>query len=224
MTVALHLACTLALNPSLIPHLLFPRTLLGYPGASRPGDLAPQGGASRPGAIVFRSRRPAGPSTLIDLRVRARTPDSLPDDQAAKAKNTGEFAPVTTVPLTNSLPGGQRFGVQFELDESGSVISGSGGAEGVARSEKFQILRIVRPDYPRAAIRAGLEGLVRLQVEVDTTGTVVGVSTDLNTGASLEMEQEAIRAMMLWSFKPYQEKNRPVPFTLIVPFRYRLVG
>jgi protein TonB len=93
----------------------------------------------------------------------------------------------------------------------------------VAKSEKFQTLKIVRPEYPKVAIRAGIEGLVRLEVQVDTTGKVVGVRTAANITASSEMEEAAIRAMLRWLFLPYREKNRPVPFTLIVPFRYRLV-
>lgn len=223
VTVALHVACTLAINPSLILRLLFPRTLLGYPGASRTGDLAPEGAPGRPGAAIFRLRHLAGPSTLIHLDVTARTPDSSPDRRAAEVKRTGEFEPVPTLPSTNSLPGGPGSGVHFELDESGAVIAGAGGSEGVSRSRKFQILKLVRPDYPKAAIRAGLDGLVRLHVQVDTTGAVVGVRTEVNTTSSREMEEAAIQAMLLWLFKPYQEKSGPVPFTLIVPFRYRLV-
>jgi protein TonB len=223
VTVALHLAGTVAVNPSLILRFLYPRTLLGYPGASRPGDLAPQGVPGPPGAAVFRAQRLAGPSTLIRLDVLPKTPDSAPDRQTASVASVGVFEPVATSPRTNSSPGGQGSGVRFELDEYGSVIGGSGGSDGVARSQKFQILKLVRPDYPRAAIRAGLAGLVQLQVQVDTAGKVVGICTEVNTTSSREMEDAAVQAMLLWLFKPYREKDRPVPFTLIVPFRYRLV-
>jgi TonB family protein len=222
-TVALHLVGTLAVNPSLILRLLFPRTLLGYPGASRPGRLAPEGTPGAPGANIFRSRRLAGPSTLIRLDVTADTPGSAPDAPAVNVKSAGESEPVAMSSRTNSAGGGQGSGVRIELDENGAVIAGSGGSEGVVRSQKFQILKLVRPEYPKSAIRAGLDGLVRLQVQVDTTGRVVGVYTEMNTTASRELEEVAIQAMLLWLFKPYQEKNRPVPFTLIVPFRYRLV-
>lgn len=223
ITVALHLACALALNPSLLLRWFGPRTLLGYPGGSRSGDLGPQGTPGRPHAPAFRSQHFAGPSTLIHLEVATGTPSATPARQAADRKSAGTFERMATAPWTDSVAGGQDTGVHFELDENGSVIGGSGGSGGVARSQKFQTLKIVRPEYPRAAIRAGIEGLVRLEVQVDTTGNVVGVRTAANITASGEMEEAAIRAMRLWLFLPYREKSRPVPFTLIVPFRYRLV-
>jgi TonB family protein len=223
VTVGLHLAGALATNPELILGLLFPRTMIGYPGASRPGALAPDGVPYRPGAGAFRALRLAGPSTLVHLDITTNTPGSTSERLITRARTAGEYEPVATSPRAGSARAGQGSGVQFELDENGSVVSGSGGAGQVAKSKKFQTLKIVRPEYPPAAIRAGLEGLVRLQVEVDTAGKVVGAGTELNTTNSREMEDAAIQAMKLWEFLPYQEKNRPVPFTLIVPFRYRLV-
>ncbi len=223
LAAALHLAGAVAANPSLILRLFLPRTLLGYPGSSRPGDVAPEGVPGRPGGVVFRSRRPPGPTTLIPLEVTPPEPGAASAHQAAPQARSGAYEPSANPPGTAGVPGGRGFGVHFELDENGVVIGGSGGSATVARSEKFQTLKIVRPEYPKAAIRAGLEGLVRLEVQVDTAGKVVAVRTDLNATRSSEMEEAASRAMRLWEFKPYEEKNRPIPFTLIVPFRYRLV-
>lgn len=223
VTAALHLACAVALNPSLILRFFGPRTLIGYPGASLPGDLTPAGAPGRRGGHAFRAQHLAGPATLIQLQVTPRTSSLASDRPATDARRAGTYEPVATSPRTSSGASGQDAGVHFELDENGSVVGGSGGSAGAARSEKFQTLRIVRPEYPKAAIRAGLEGLVRLEVQVDTAGTVVGVRTEENTTRSQEMEDKATEAMLRWLFKPYRERDKPVPFTLVVPFRYRLV-
>ena len=58
---------------------------------------------------------------------------------------------------------------------------------------------------------------------VTSVGAFEPVATSPRTTSSREMEEAAIQAMLLWLFKPYREKDKAVPFTLIVPFRYRLV-
>lgn len=220
VTAGLHLIGAVATNPLLILRLFIPQTMLGYPGASRPGDLGPEGGSGRHDVSIIRSRRLAGPSTLIHLEVQGDAPGPPSGQAALPAAGSGQFEPVAAPSPRGAGSGGNRSGVHFELDENWAVIGGSGN---VARSERFQALKIVRPEYPRVAIRAGVEGLVRLEVQVDTTGRVVGVRTDANTSSSRELEDAAIHAMLEWVFKPYREKAKPVPFTLMVPFRYRLV-
>ena len=220
VTAGIHIVAALAVNPSLLLHLFLPKTMLGYPGASRPGDLGPEGTPGRPAGPTFRARRSGSRFSPLQLDVYGAEPGPSPARAAGKAATAGEFEPVSRSPERNTGTGGSAEGVHIELDENWAVASGSAG---VARSEQFQTLKIVRPDYPRAAIRAGIEGLVRLEVQVDTTGKVVGVRTDMNTSSNRELEDAAIHAMLLWVFKPYYEKSEPVPFTLIVPFRYRLV-
>jgi TonB family protein len=215
-----HLILAVAIHPSIFLLLLHPRTLIGYPGESRPGalDAAGAGGRGRP--AVFRLPRPTGPANLVSLQFAGSLP---PQRQEPSAKATaGEIVPVPGAPdgAARAPSAGRGGGIRLELDENGSVVAGSGS---VAYSEKFQTLRIVRPEYPRSAIHAGIQGLVRLQVQVDTAGKVVEVETQENTTSSTDLESAAIEAMLLWEFKPYVEHARPVPFTLIVPFRYRLV-
>jgi TonB family protein len=220
LTAGLHLVLTLAVNPSLILRLFAPETMIGFPGASRPGDLAPEGPPGGHDAFRIQARRLGGPSTLLNVEVYGAPSGARPANTSDSPSKTGEFDPVGALRQTNPGGGGTGTEVQIELDENWTVVGGSGG---VARSERFQVLKIVRPPYPRSAIRAELEGVVRLEVQVDTTGHVAGVSTEVNTTGSRELEDAAIHAMLLWVFKPYEVRSRPVPFTLIVPFRYRLV-
>lgn len=100
------------------------------------------------------------------------------------------------------------------------MVPGSGA---VARSEKFQTLKIVRPEYPATAIRAGREGVVRLEVHVDSLGKVTDVRNNEGMMGNQDLVDSAVRAVYLWEFKPYLLESGAVPFTVVVPFRYRLV-
>lgn len=90
-----------------------------------------------------------------------------------------------------------------------------------ALSEQFQVLRMVRPDYPPTAIRAGIDGLVELEVEVDEGGAVRGVRVRRGPPRGTTLEQASVEAMQQWAFRPLRRGGRAVPFTVIVPFRYR---
>ena len=81
----------------------------------------------------------------------------------------------------------------------------------------------MRPNYPPSAVQAGIEGLVRLEVRVDSLGKVEKVQTLQNTSGSEVLEEAAVRAMYLWQFKPYRLGARAQAFTVLVPFRYRLI-
>jgi TonB family protein len=89
-----------------------------------------------------------------------------------------------------------------------------------ALSEQFQILRMVRPDYPPAAIRAGGDGLVEPEVEVDERGAVRGIRVRRSPPRGTAIEQASVEAMRQWAFHPLRHGSRAVPFTVIVPFRY----
>lgn len=107
----------------------------------------------------------------------------------------------------------------MELGEDWALRSTS---EPSNRSSQFIILTMVRPEYPAGAIQDGIEGLVRVQASVDTEGRVVGV-TILESEVDAACDQETRRAMALWRFKPYRIGGVAVPFSVVVPFRFRLM-
>lgn len=222
VAISIHLVTVLAINPWPLLNLFLPRTMLGYTGRSHRGELAPLGTPGRPGP-GFRLPRSTGPANLIHVDARATSFGPAPTQRPAAPNASGQPVPGIPQPNPDLHPRGTGPAVRIELDENWSVVAGSGGTSGVARSSRFQVLSVVRPEYPLAAIRAGRQGLVRLEVHVDTSGTVVDIRTDENTTSDREMETAAVQAMSQWVFKPYRERTGPVPFTLIVPFRYRLV-
>jgi len=219
--VITHLILAVAINPSVILRLLKPDVPLGYPGEPHKGELAPLGPEGKDRFTFFRVRRYTGPVTLKNYEPVA----SGPTGKAASAGqgqpvvgNIGESGPVER--NVRGRSGGTGGPLVIELGEDWAVVQKTGA---IAQSDKFQAEKIVRPEYPMSAIRRGVEGLIRLRVEVDTAGTVIDVDTIENTAGDSTLEQASVRAMVLWKFRPYRLRSRPVPFTLIVPFRYTLV-
>ncbi len=218
---AAHLLFALAINPGFILRLLRPDVMIGYPGEPRRGELAPQGPQGKDKFTYFRVRRYTGPVTLTSYEpVGTRPADAAtsPTKGLPVAGNLGKSGPLESKVAGRS--GGTGGPLVIELGEDFAVLKETGS---LAQSEKFQALKIVRPDYPRSAVARGIEGLVRLRVEVDVSGSVLEVDAIENTSQDSTLVQAAIEAMFHWKFKPYRVKSEFVPFTLIVPFRYRLI-
>lgn len=216
-----HLLLAIAINPSMLLRLFRPDVPLGYEGEARRGELAPIGPDGKGKFTYFRVRRYTGPVRLTDyepIGSVSKTGTHSQTQGVPVAGNVGKSGPPERNVRGHS--GGSGGPLVIELGEDFAVIQKTGA---LAQSEKFQAVKMVRPDYPPMAIRRGIEGLVRLRVEVDIEGTVIDVDTIENTAQDSTLQKSAVDAMQLWKFKPYRIGQRAVPFTLIVPFRYRLV-
>lgn len=77
------------------------------------------------------------------------------------------------------------------------------------------------PDYPRRAVRRGVEGTVELFVEIDRTGRVRTVELETSSGSQL-LDEAAKRAVRTWEFEPRTEKGTATSSWAIVPVRFRL--
>jgi len=107
----------------------------------------------------------------------------------------------------------------LELNESFSIRSTSAPT---SHTQDFVIEKLVRPEYPRIAIAAGVEGTVRIRAIVDVEGKVREVTID-HSEIDRSCEEETVRAMYQWRFRPYRLNGKPSEFTVIVPFRFRLM-
>lgn len=78
------------------------------------------------------------------------------------------------------------------------------------------------PRYPRAALRAGSEGIVTLRVLVDETGQPIDVSIETSSGHR-ELDRAArLQVLERWRFHPAQRDGRAVPAYALVPVEFRL--
>ena len=75
------------------------------------------------------------------------------------------------------------------------------------------------PAYPQAALKAGVRGLVELQVKLSQTGEVQSVQ--LICGDPV-LASSAIEAVKQWHYKPYFLNGGPVTVSTKVTLNYKL--
>jgi TonB family protein len=219
VSFVLHLVLATMVNPALLLGLLPTKVLIGYSGRPHRGDLAPEDEIGENRVALVRVRRFTGPLTLTSVSL-AGTQERTPPSQEIKTPLKGNFVPQAPEEQnTRGGSGGTGGPLVFELGEDWTVLPGSGP---LARTDRFQVLKIVRPHYPYAALKAGIEGMIKLEVRVDSTGKVAAVRAIENTAHDRTLEDAAVQAMFLWEFKPFLSGPKALPFTLLVPFRYRL--
>ena len=97
-------------------------------------------------------------------------------------------------------------------------IEPSGPVSGV----RLEYANAPSPPYPIDALRAGLEGVVMLQILVDTDGRPLEVSIHKSSGH--RMLDEAARRFVLkrWTFTPAMKDGRAVQAIGIVPIDFNL--
>ena len=79
----------------------------------------------------------------------------------------------------------------------------------------------ILPIYPRSARKAGLEGFVRIAAVIDESGKVVSAEV-LSSSGNAVLDQAALEEVQRAIFEPARLAAKPVPFRLIIPFRFRL--
>lgn len=76
------------------------------------------------------------------------------------------------------------------------------------------------PNYPRRALRSGVEGTVLVRVDVGPDGvpTSVGIS---RSSRSRDLDRAAIDAVERWRFQPAMVDGRPTVGTVVVPIEFQ---
>jgi protein TonB len=77
---------------------------------------------------------------------------------------------------------------------------------------------IRRPDYPPAALEAGVGGRVRVRLQVDESGTVVSAEAEDRPGYGLEEAAEA--SLLGLRLEPALRCGRPVPGDAVIAVRF----
>ncbi|MGZ5051947.1 MAG: TonB family protein [Methylobacter sp.] len=79
------------------------------------------------------------------------------------------------------------------------------------------------PNYPSVSRRLGEEGLVMLEVQVNTDGTADSVELQTSSGSS-RLDQAALEAVKQWRFVPAKRGDQSVTASVVVPVRFSLEG
>jgi protein TonB len=78
-----------------------------------------------------------------------------------------------------------------------------------------------RLDYPEAAKRRGIEGLVVVHVAVSATGAPTGVAVAKSSGHDI-LDDAALATVRKCRFEPATQGGTPTAGTANLPFRFRL--
>lgn len=78
-----------------------------------------------------------------------------------------------------------------------------------------------KPNYPRRAIQAGLEGWVKLSFTVTADGQVRDIKV-IDANPPRLFDDEAMRAIQQWTFKPRKQDGKPVEGTAIQTVEFKL--
>src|ERR1700722_16464458 len=109
----------------------------------------------------------------------------------------------------------------------GGVGPGSGGGfgDGVYRAgngvSQPTLISKVEPEYSEEARKAKFQGVVVLQIVVDSKGNAVGARVIRSLG--LGLDEKAIEAVEKWKFKPGFKDGKPVAVAATVEVNFRLL-
>jgi protein TonB len=143
-------------------------------------------------------------------------PDALPKPSADTGGEGVEGG------VEGGVPGGVMGGVLGGVP--GGVLGGLPGAEEPMRvggevKEPIEVSR-VKPQYPEAARKARMQGVVILEAIITKDGSVSDVR--ILRGINPLLDNAAMRAVQQWRYKPATFNGRPVPVYLTVTVTFTL--
>jgi periplasmic protein TonB len=114
--------------------------------------------------------------------------------------------------------GGQIEGVEGGL--RGGVPGGTGEAVRVGGNVREpQLIKLVKPEYPREAIHARVEGVVVLEATINEKGNVIDVKV---LSGPPELIPAAIKAVQEWKYEPTFINGQAVPVILTANVKFSL--
>jgi periplasmic protein TonB len=138
--------------------------------------------------------------------VLARQPDPAPRPEPVEPPAQPAPGPTAAAPETQAPPQGRQDALTEEYTPPSSNAA---------------YLNNPKPVYPVAARRRGMEGLVRLEVEVSPHGHPVSVTIKESSGSRI-LDVSARDAVKQWRFEPARHMGRAVTARVEVPIRFQL--
>lgn len=109
--------------------------------------------------------------------------------------------------------------------EGGGTGSGSGRGNGEGAGMAVTapvVISSVRPNYPRSAKNAEVEGVAYVTLSVDASGNVTGAVIAGSTG-NPALDRAAVEAAYQWRFSPALDRyGQPSPCHITIPFQFSL--
>ncbi len=170
------------------------------------------------------SRAPVAPAPLLEAPPpsTSRPPPAAPRRFAVSLEATvpggGGVAVPTAAPGAPSAVRATPGGTSDRPDAPAYVVEPDTGPSLVAQPDVAEM----RALYPETARRAGLEGDVRLEIEVSASGEVTGSRVVRPAGNGFD--EVAQRLVRRFRFRPATRGGKPVPATVPWTYKFRLEG
>ena len=159
--------------------------------------------------------RPDG--TASDISVK-RSLDPVLDNEAIEALKQWRFTPGSRdgkpVPVMVSVE------MSFSTQKKGLLLDSPDVFKPGAGVTLPKVISEARPNYPEEAQARGMHGTVLLSCVVLTDGTVG--SLRVNRGIDTALDDEAMKALKQWRFKPGSKDGKAVPVQIDVEISFGL--
>jgi protein TonB len=104
---------------------------------------------------------------------------------------------------------------------SGSGPSSGTSTRGITQWAHPQGGYQVHPNYPASARRLGIQGTVRLKVQVLADGHVGEIIVESSAGHA-DLDRAAADAVRQWHFEPARRGSEPVATWVLLPVKFQL--
>jgi protein TonB len=85
-----------------------------------------------------------------------------------------------------------------------------------------RLIREVKPGYTSDAMRARIQGLVRLQAIVLPDGSIGNARVVRSLDDRFGLDEEAVKAVKQWRFEPGRREGRAVPVIVEIELSFAL--
>jgi TonB family protein len=177
-------------------------------------------GALNGGGAVLKLHTTAGKIRLQYLDAETSLRQSMVDEERQRLVNDGfpkEAARQESRSLVETTPGAKADWIDQWINRLENMFLG--GVHEDAEEFKKRLIASPPPEYPQLARKAGLQGVVRMQVRVKTDGSL---SVDKIIAGEPALADAATLAMRQWRARPGQVGDKKVDVITTVTFNFQL--
>ena len=210
---------------------VLPVQLVTFDVAEPPREAAPLPPPRRERASAVRRPEPARPLKAAAPKVQEPTPQPVTEPPAPAAEVAPAPATVATLPAISEPapapgpPAPAASNTTISLPPSAPVVAAKPPApaapEGVTQTARPQGGYQVRPAYPAAPRRLGIQGTTMLRVHVLADGRIGDVRVEHSAGHP-DLDQAAMEAVRRWRFEPARRGADAVAMWVLLPVEFRL--
>jgi protein TonB len=208
-----------ALRPPVLPV-----QLVTFDAAEPPREPAPPAPPRRERTTPIRRPEPPRPREAAAARIEEPAPNPVTPDPVSPS---AEVAPAP-VAVTATLPAisepAPAPGPPAPAPSGPALVISKPSAttpDGVTRTARPQGGYQVRPTYPAAPRRLGIQGTTMLRVHVLADGRIGDVLVERSAGHP-DLDQAATEAVRRWRFEPARRGDDAVAMWVLLPVEFRL--